>query len=65
MCSSDLKVSSIMSQIKNKPADTAEGPAKFERATGTPAWEQAAKPAGEAQSTKLKQMLAGLKSKTD
>jgi hypothetical protein len=60
------KVSSIMSQIKSKPAaDDGEGPAKFERAKGTPAWEQAPKVTGEAQSTKLKQMLAGLKSKSE
>ncbi len=60
------KVSSIMSQIKSKPAsDDGEGPAKFERAKGTPAWEQSANPTGEVQSTKLKQMLAGLKSKSD
>ena len=60
------KVSSIMSQIKNKAvaqaADDVEGgPSTFQRATGTPAWEQAPKVTGEAQSTKLKQMLAGLK----
>jgi KaiC/GvpD/RAD55 family RecA-like ATPase len=60
------RVSSIMSQIKNKAvaeaADAVEGgPAKFQRATGTPAWEQAPKVSGEVQSTKLKSMLAGLK----
>jgi hypothetical protein len=60
------RVSSIMSQIKNKAiaqaADDVEGgPAKFERATGTPAWEQGPKVTGEVQSTKLKSMLAGLK----
>ena len=60
------KVSSIMNQIKNKvvaeAADSAEGGAsKFQRATGTPAWEQAPKVNAEVQSTKLKQMLAGLK----
>jgi len=60
------RVSSIMSQIKNKAvaeaADAVEGsPAKFQRATGTPAWEQAPKVTGEVQSTKLKSMLAGLK----
>jgi KaiC/GvpD/RAD55 family RecA-like ATPase len=58
------KVTSIMNQIKNKAASD-EGnesdPKKFERATGTPAWEQAPKVQGEAQSTKLKSMLAGLK----
>ncbi len=60
----------IMNQIKNKAvaqaADDAEGgPAKFQRATGTPAWEQGPKVSGEAQSTKLKSMLAGLKTKSD
>jgi KaiC/GvpD/RAD55 family RecA-like ATPase len=56
---------SIMSQIKNKvvaeAADALEGPAKFERATGTPAWEQSPAPQGEAQTARLKSMLAGLK----
>jgi len=59
------KVSSIMSQIRNKPAPTQdsddESTSSFKRATGTPAWEQPAKVTGEVQSTKLKQMLAGLK----
>ena len=60
------RVSSIMNQIKNKAvaqaADDSEGPAKFERATGTAAWDKPmAKVEGEVQSTKLKQMLAGLK----
>jgi hypothetical protein len=59
------KVSSIMSQIRNKPAPTQDGDdestSSFKRATGTPAWEQPAKVTGEVQSTKLKQMLAGLK----
>ena len=58
------KVSSIMSQIKSKTDDD-NPPQKFQRPTGTPAWEQAPKVTGEAQSSKLKQMLAGLKSKTD
>ena len=57
-------VSNIMNQIKNKAtaeaADGVEG-GKFQRATGTPAWEQTPKVTGEAQSSKLKQMLAGLK----
>lgn len=60
------QVSHIMSQIKNKAvADAADavegGPAKFQRATGTPAWEQEPKVTAEVQSTKLKSMLAGLK----
>jgi hypothetical protein len=60
---------SIMSQIKNKvvaeAADALEGPAKFERATGVPAWEQKSAPQGEAQTFRLKNMLAGLKSKAE
>jgi len=59
------KVSSIMSQIKSKPQDDGGGPAKYEKPTGTPVWEQKTTVSGEAQSTKLKQMLAGLKSNKD
>lgn len=51
------KISSIMNQIKNKSNDDSSG--------GTHAWDkptaQTPKVQGEAQSTKLKQMLAGLK----
>jgi replicative DNA helicase len=54
------KVSSIMSQIKSKVAEPAEE-TKWERATGTPAWEQAPKATGEVNSNRLKSMLAGLK----
>lgn len=59
-------VNSIMNRIKSTPAPAAssdkdEGPTKFERATGTPAWEQPAKVSGEAQSTTLKRMIAGIK----
>jgi replicative DNA helicase len=54
------KVSSIMSQIKSKVAESADE-SKFERATGTPAWEQAPKATGEVNSNRLKSMLAGLK----
>jgi replicative DNA helicase len=54
------KVSSIMSQIKSKVAESAEEN-KVERATGTPAWEQAPKATGEVNSNRLKSMLAGLK----
>ena len=52
----------IMDQIKGKP----DAP-KFERATGTPVWEQspAQKVTGAADSTKLKSMLAGLKSQSE
>jgi replicative DNA helicase len=53
-----VKVSNIMSQIKGK-AESAED--KVERATGTPAWEQAPKVTGEVNSNRLKSMLAGLK----
>jgi len=54
------KVSSIMNQIKSKVAESAEE-TSFERATGTPAWEQAPKATGEVNSNRLKSMLAGLK----
>jgi KaiC/GvpD/RAD55 family RecA-like ATPase len=59
------QVNSVMSSIKAKSTVEGEGPAKFERATGTAAWEKSSGGAGndgEAQSTKLKQMLAGIKS---
>ena len=56
---------SIMSQIKNKvvaeAADAVEAAPKFERATGTPAWEKTPVPQGEAQTARLKNMLAELK----
>jgi KaiC/GvpD/RAD55 family RecA-like ATPase len=45
--------------------DDSKGPAKFERATGTPAWEQGPKVTGGVESNKLKQMLAFLKSSSD
>jgi len=55
------KVSSIMSQIRNKVNSEDDAP-KFERATGTPAWEKPEqKVTADVQSTKLKSMLAGLK----
>ena len=57
--------SSIMESIKAKSiaktADALEAPVKFERATGTPAWEQPAKVAGEVQSAKLKELLGKIK----
>jgi KaiC/GvpD/RAD55 family RecA-like ATPase len=60
---------SIMSQIKNKvvaeSADAVEAAPKFERATGTPAWEKSPAPQGEAQTARLKNMLADLKSKAE
>jgi replicative DNA helicase len=55
-----VKISNIMSQIKSKVTESAEEN-KVERATGTPAWEQAPKVTGEVNSNRLKSMLAGLK----
>jgi len=55
--------SSIMDSIKArsqvKAADTPEenSPPKWERATGTPAWEQGPKVTADVQSSKLKQLL--------
>jgi hypothetical protein len=62
--------SSIMESIKARSqvaaADKMEGNTSsntsWERATGTPAWEQPAKVTADVQSAKLKQMLAGIKS---
>jgi KaiC/GvpD/RAD55 family RecA-like ATPase len=61
-------VANIMNQIKSKTtasSDTDESAApKFQRATGTPAWEQPSagpKVHGDVQSTKLKGMIASLK----
>ena len=58
-------VNSIMNKIKSNPTPSAsdddEGPSSFKRATGTPAWEQTPKVTGSAQSTMLKQMIAGIK----
>jgi archaellum biogenesis ATPase FlaH len=57
-------VNSIMNKIKSTPAPAAsddEGPSSFQRATGTPAWEQGPKVTADVQSTKLKSMLAGIK----
>jgi KaiC/GvpD/RAD55 family RecA-like ATPase len=60
--------SSLMDSIKAKsqikPADTtteSKSP-PWERATGTPAWEQPAKVTGDVQSAKLKQLLGQIKS---
>lgn len=57
-------VTAIMNKVKgvttsNTDDDSTAKP--FVRATGTPAWEQPQKVTGDAQSTKLKSMLAGLK----
>jgi len=59
-------VNSIMNRIKSTPAPAPaasddEGPSSFQRATGTPAWEQGPKVTADVQSTKLKSMLAGIK----
>ena len=54
-----VKVSNIMSQIKGKAEN--DGHEKFERAAGTPVWEQAPTVTGEVNSNRLKSMLAGLK----
>jgi hypothetical protein len=59
--------SSIMESIKAKSqvkaADAIEGntPTKWERPTGTPAWEQPAKVNADVQSAKLKQLLGQIK----
>lgn len=58
------QVGSVMAQIKAKSTvdgDTTTPP----RATGTPAWEKPLAVSGEVQSTKLKAMLAGLKSNAE
>ena len=60
-------VNAIMNKIKNVGAatsntDESTAPARFERATGTPAWEQPAqKVTGESQSSKLKNLMAQMK----
>ena len=57
-------VSAIMGKIKGTATsntDSDSAPKKFERATGTPAWEQPAKVTGTSQSAQLKTMLNGLK----
>jgi len=48
------------SQVKAADADTSSG-ASWERATGTPAWEQGPKVSADVQSSKLKQMLGKIK----
>jgi hypothetical protein len=58
--------SSLMDSIKAKSqlkaADTAEDKSPpWEKATGTPAWEQPAKVTGDVQSAKLKQLLGQIK----
>jgi len=58
--------SSIMDSIKAKSqikaADEVQGNStKWEKATGTPAWEQPAKVDGDVQSAKLKQLLGKIK----
>jgi hypothetical protein len=60
------QVGSIMNSIKTRSTsgDDSDTTRKFERAQGTPAWEQPAGSGiggGAAQNVKLKQMLAGLR----
>jgi hypothetical protein len=56
---------SIKAKSQAKAADEVEGNASskstWEKATGTPAWEQAPKVAAEVQSSKLKQLLGQIK----
>lgn len=63
------KVASIMNQIKSKSPDDSSTAQKWTKPEGgTHAWDKpmaTATPAASVESTKLKQMLAGLKSKTD
>ena len=60
--------SSIMDSIKARSqvnaagdSDETSAPTKWERATGTPAWEQPPKVTADVQSTKLKQLLGQIK----
>ena len=54
---------SIKAKSIAKAADEAEvnSTAKWEKATGTPAWEQAPKATADVQSNKLKQLLGQIK----
>ena len=57
-------VTAIMNKVKGVTTSNTDDDStakSFTRATGTPAWEQGPKVTGDAQSTKLKSMLAGLK----
>jgi hypothetical protein len=63
-----VSAASVMAKIKGTTTSNTdeETPKKFERATGTPAWEKGPQNVtGEAQSNKLKNMLAGLKKTND
>jgi hypothetical protein len=50
------------SQVKATDAPEESSPTKWERPTGTPAWEQGAKVTADVQSAKLKQLLGQIKS---
>jgi hypothetical protein len=50
------------SQVKAADAPEENSPPKWERATGTPAWEQGPKVTADVQSSKLKQLLGQIKS---
>jgi hypothetical protein len=53
---------SIKAKSQLKTADTTEDKSPpWEKATGTPAWEQPAKVTGDVQSAKLKQLLGQIK----
>jgi hypothetical protein len=45
----------------NEPGEKSESSQKWERPTGTPAWEQAPKVTADVQSAKLKQLLGQIK----
>jgi len=49
------------SQVKAAEPDANSAPAPWERATGTPAWEQQPKVSADVQSAKLKQLLGQIK----
>jgi hypothetical protein len=57
-----IKAKSQVSKSSSGTADSNDAPSKWERATGTPAWEQAPKVSGDVQSAKLKQLLGQIKS---
>jgi len=61
------RIGSIMTQIKGKPMPTEDGaePVKWVKAEPKPGFSLEAPVGGEAQSHKLKAMLAGLKNKTE
>jgi hypothetical protein len=50
------------SQVKTADNQEESSPTKWERPTGTPAWEQGPKITADVQSAKLKQLLGQIKS---